>query len=154
MTLLTEESVCWDCRGRDTCMRLKRLSPGKSIRDELESLYDSAKNNEIDTSTLLYRIDGEYKKRNKEIFEILIVNCSMKVQYIERERMANEAANNPEERSNLRYLFYCPMCNKMHINGSGIGKEHNDIINKKRQEEINKNVIEPERKSKNNIQKI
>lgn len=137
MTAIVEESVCWDCKGKSTCQRLKRLSPGKTIREEIEKLYDKAKSGEIDTSTLLHKIDGEYRKRNKEIFEIIIVNCSMKVQYSERERLANEAIMNPEEHSDIRYLFYCSICKRMHISGSGIGKEHKEIIDKQNKE-INK----------------
>lgn len=137
MTTIVEESVCYDCKGRSTCQRLKRLSPGKTIGDEIENLYDKVKTGEIDTSTLLHKIDGEYRKRGKEIFEIIIVNCSMKVQYSERERLAREAIENPEEPSKVRYLFYCTICKRMHISGSGIGKEHKEIIDKQNKE-INK----------------
>lgn len=138
MTIIVEESVCWDCKGKSTCQRIKRLSPGKSIRDEIESLYDRAKKGELDTATLLHKIDGEYRKRGKEIFEILVVNCTMKVQYNERERLAKDAVMSPEEHADLRYLYYCPICKKMHITGSGIGKEHKEIIDKRREMEMNK----------------
>jgi len=134
MTVIVEESVCFDCKGKITCQRLKRLGHGKSIRNEIEDLYDRAKSGELDTSTLLHKIDGEYRKRGKEIFEIIIVNCTMKVQYSERERLANEAMLCPEERADLRYLYYCTICKKMHITGSGIGAEHKKIIDKQKQE--------------------
>ena len=151
MVVIVEESVCWDCKGKSTCQRIKRLSPGRSIREEIESLYDRAKSGELDTATLLHKIDGEYRKRGKEVFEILVVNCTMKVQYNERERLANDAVMNPEEQADLRYLYYCTICKRMHITGSGIGKEHNELMNK--QKEINKDgkKLEPERKGKNNI---
>lgn len=151
MVVIVEESVCWNCKGRSTCQRIKRLSPGKSIREEIETLYDKAKSGELDTATLLHKIDGEYRKRGKEVFEVLVVNCTMKVQYDERERLANEAMVSPEEHADLRYLYYCPICKRMHITGSGIGKEHNELMNK--QKEINKDgkKLEPERKGKNNI---
>ena len=134
MTAIIEESVCYDCKGKDTCQRLKRLRPGTSIRDEIETLYDKAKRGELDTSALLYKITGEYKKRGKEIFEIIIVNCSMKVQYNDRERLAKEAILSPEERAELRYLFYCTVCKKMHISGSGIGREHKKIMDEQKEE--------------------
>jgi len=132
MTVIIEESTCWDCKGRSTCQRIKRLSPGKSIRDEIESLYDQAKRGELDTAGLLYKINGEYKKRGKEVFEILVVNCTMKSQYDDRERLANEAMISLEEHANLRYLIYCTICNKMHISGSGIGKEHQELMDKQK----------------------
>ncbi len=138
MTVIIEESICYNCKGKSTCQRIKRLSPGKSIREEIENLYDQAKRGELDTATLLHKIDGEYRKRGKEVFEVLVVNCTMKVQYDERERLAIEAKMNPEEHADLRYLYYCPMCKKMHITGSGIGKEHKEIIDKQ-EKEINKN---------------
>ena len=151
MTVIVEESTCWDCKGKSTCQRIKRLSPGISIRDEIENLYDRAKAGELDTATLLHKIDGEYRKRGKEIFEILVVSCTMKVQYNERERFANEVIINPEERAESRYLYYCPMCNKMHITGSGIGQEHKAIIDKQKEMEIIKNEnFEAKRKSKDN----
>lgn len=135
MTVIVEESVCYNCKGRDTCQRLKRLTPSKSIRDEIESLYDQAKRGELDTATLLHKIDGEYRKRGKEVFEILVVNCTMKVQYDERERLASEAILNPKGCDESRYLYYCTICKKMHINGSGIGKEHKTIMDKQREKE-------------------
>ena len=150
MTVIVEESVCYDCKGKSTCQRIKRLSPGKSIRDEIESLYDQAKRGELDTATLLHKIDGEYRKRGKEVFEILVVNCTMKVQYDERERLAKDAMMNPDERANLRYLYYCSICKRMHITGSGIGKEHNELMNKQKEIKENGKKLEPERKSKNN----
>jgi len=134
MTAIIEESVCYDCKGKDTCQRLKRLRPGTSIRDEIETLYDKAKRGELDTSALLYKITGEYKKRGKEIFEIIIVNCSMKVQYNDRERLSEKAIVSLEERAELRYLFYCTICKKMHISGSGIGKEHKQIMDEQKEE--------------------
>lgn len=154
MTVVVEESVCYNCRGKDTCQLLKRLNPGKSIRDEIENLYDRAKAGELDTATLLHKIDGEYRKRGKEIFEILVVNCTMKVQYNERERLANEAMISPEEQANLRYLYYCTICKRMHITGSSIGLEHKKIMDEQRKE-VNKNEkkLESERYSKNGAQK-
>ncbi len=155
MTVIIEESVCWDCKGMSTCQRIKRLSPGRSIREEIESLYDKAKSGELNTAELLHKIDGEYRKRGKEVFEILVVNCTMKVQYDERERLAIAAGLNPEEHADLRYLYYCPMCKKMHINGSGIGKEHKQIMDKQREKEINKNGnSETKGKSKNSSQTL
>lgn len=133
MTVIVEESICWDCKARETCQRLKRLRPGASIRDELESLYSKSKSGEIDTSTYLYKVNCEYKRRGKELFEILIVNCSMKAQCDDRERLAREAMINPEGQSELRYLYYCTICKKMHISGSGIGMEH-----KKQMDELKK----------------
>lgn len=155
MTVIVEESVCWNCKGLSTCQRIKRLSPGKSIRDEIESLYDRAKAGELDTATLLHKIDGEYRKRGKEVFEVLVVNCTMKVQYIERERLASEAIMNSKECDELRYLYYCTICKKMHISGSGIGREHKEIMDKQREKEINKNGnTETKRKSKNSLQTL
>lgn len=130
MTVITEESVCCDCKGKETCQRLKRLGYGKSIRQEVEELYDKAKSGEIDTSTLLYKIDGTYRKRKSEVFEIIIVECSMKVQYTERKRLQRESINNKEEPSEQRYLFYCTICKKMHISGSGIGRDHKEEMKK------------------------
>lgn len=137
MTVIIEESVCWNCKGKSTCQRIKRLSPGKSIRDEIENLYDRAKSGELDTATLLHKIDGEYRKRGKEVFEVLVVNCTLKIQYNERERLANEAMMSPEEHADLRYLYYCLICKKMHITGSGIGKEHKQIMDKQKEKELN-----------------
>ena len=150
MTVIVEESVCFDCKGKSTCQRIKRLSPGRSIRDEIESLYDQAKRGELDTATLLHKIDGEYRKRGKEVFEILVVNCTMKVQYNDRERLAKEAIENSEEDANFRYLYYCTICRKMHMTGSGIGLEHKKIMDEQKKE-MNKDgkKLEPERKSKN-----
>ena len=154
MTVIVEESVCWDCKGKSTCQRLKRLGHGKSIRDEIEDLYDRAKKGELDTAMLLHKIDGEYRKRGKEVFEILVVNCTMKVQYNERERLAREAMTSPEEPANLRYLYYCTICRKMHITGSGIGLEHKKIMDEK-EKEVNKDGknFESEKRGKNNTQK-
>lgn len=151
MTVLIEESICYDCKGMSTCQRIKRLSPGKSIREEIENLYDKAKAGEMDTATLLHKIDGEYRKRGKEVFEILVLNCTMKVQYNERERLATEAGLNPEERDESRYLYYCIICKRMHITGSGIGKEHKEIMDKQKEKENKDGNVEAKRKSKDSI---
>lgn len=134
MTVIVEESVCYDCKGKETCQRLKRLSPGKTIREELDDLYDKVRTGEIDVATLLHKVSNEYRIRGKELFEILIVNCSMKIQYNERERLAKKAIVNPGKPANFRYLFYCTICEKMHITGSGIGKEHKKIMDEQKQE--------------------
>lgn len=88
MSVIVEKSICFDCTGKDTCQRLKRLCPGKSIKEEFEGIYDKAKREDFDTDKYLYKINGEYRKRSEETFQIIIVNCSMKVQYSERKRMA------------------------------------------------------------------
>lgn len=126
MTVIVEESICWDCKGKSTCQRLKRLNPGKSIRDEIENLYEKAKVGELDTAELLYKINGEYRKRGKEIFEILIVNCTLKNNYNEGKQLISEI----KEHSESRYLYYCIICKRMHGEGSDIGKKHKEIIDK------------------------
>ena len=154
MAVIVEESVCYDCKGKETCQRLKRLSPGKTIREELDDLYSKVKAGEIDAATLLHKVDSEYRVRGKEVFEIIIAKCSMKVQYNERERIAKEAIMNPERPTNSRYLFYCTICEKMHITGSGIGLEHKIIMDEPKQEMSKYGTnTETERKSKDNTQK-
>ena len=154
MTVIVKESVCYDCKGKETCQRLKRLRPGKTIRDELDELYSKVKTGEIDAATLLHKVGSEYRVGGKEVFEILIVNCSMKVQYNERERLAKNAIMNPEEPANFRHLFYCTICEKMHMTGSGIGIEHKKTMDEQKQEMSKYGTnTETERKSKDNTQK-
>lgn len=85
MTVIVNKSVCIDCDGVSTCMRLKRLNPGTNIRDSFTKLYDGVdvgKPSEVK----LYKKEG----REKEVFEIIIVNCSMKAQYEMRKKKGSE----------------------------------------------------------------
>jgi hypothetical protein len=81
MTVLIEKSVCSDCGGKETCQRLNRLNPGKQIRDEQYEMHEKAKKGGLDSPDFFVKPYGECRERAIEVFEIQIVNCSMKKRY-------------------------------------------------------------------------
>lgn len=76
MTVLLEQSICKDCLGNETCQKFKRLNPGETIRDTMENVYDGVNIGTISGAKLYCR-----PGRQKEIFEIIVVNCSQKKRY-------------------------------------------------------------------------
>ncbi len=117
MPVIVEQSACIDCEGLTTCQRLKRLNPGRCIRDNHTKVFDG-----FDTGTVsgaeLYVKPG----RQEEVFDLIIVNCSMKKQY----PMRKERGVVAEEESEHNKLYYCNICKSMHMNGSDIGKSHKE----------------------------
>lgn len=109
MTVIIEKSICVDCDGRNTCQRLKRLNPGISIRDELIQKYESG--NEFLCKLVKSRIG-----RPKEVFEVIIVTCSMKEQQNKRKKFTVRDAVSP--------LYYCNLCQMMHRDNSELGIAH------------------------------
>lgn len=83
MTVIVEKSVCFDCKGKLTCQRLKRLIPGKTIKEEVEHTHSHLSKDNI-----------KYRERRSEIFEMVIINCSMKNQYDTREKFSKEVNKN------------------------------------------------------------
>lgn len=78
MSVLIEQSICKDCLKVNTCQRLKRLIPGTTIRDSHTDLYgaygEHGGNFGVISGAKLYAKPN----RPKEIFELIIVNCSLK----------------------------------------------------------------------------
>lgn len=120
MTVIVEQSVCKDCFGIESCMRLKRLNPGMSLRDNMEKLYEGVHTSGDKSEEPVYKRQG----RSKETFEIVIVKCSMKEQYETRLKMRNIK----EEVSIDKTLFYCTICLSMHKRGSKVGVEHTRLM--------------------------
>ncbi len=114
MSVIVEKSVCVDCIGRDTCQRLKRLNPGVTIRDELIQKYERG---DIKKDELLCKLVKSRAGRPEEIFEIIIVNCSLKGQYSERKRLGNV-------KDGTGIMYYCKLCESMHNEKSEIGFAH------------------------------
>ncbi len=115
MTVIVEKSVCYDCEGVSSCMRLKRLNPGTTIRDESVKLFegvDVGKPSEVP----IYKKQG----RKSEVFEIIITTCSMKEQYVMRKKRGTLT----EEEKAENMLYFCSLCKSMHRVGSDVGKAH------------------------------
>lgn len=130
MSVIIEKSVCVDCQGLSSCMRLKRLNHGKTIRDELTKLYkgvDVGKPSDIEV----------YKNpdRKIEIFEVIISKCSLKEQYEMRKKRGQ--LSNEEKEDNT--LYYCNICKSMHKESSELGKSHKEESMRLFKERVEKN---------------
>lgn len=107
MSVLINQSTCFDCEGRATCQRFKRLNPS-SIRDDLIQTFK--------TDSLSCKVIESREGRPKEIFEVVIQNCSMKSQCANRKKFRLHDVTNP--------LKYCKLCQTMHQENSKIGVLH------------------------------
>lgn len=123
MTVIIEKSICVDCDGRNTCQRLKRLSPGLTIRDEMIQKYEHG---DIKKDELLYKLISTRSGRPKDIFEVIIVTCSMKNQYSFRKK--NSVLTEKQKEENV--LYYCNLCKSMHRLNSTMGRAHKPISDK------------------------
>lgn len=124
MSVVIKESVCRDCSKVDTCMKLKRLGTGKTIRDELLEVRGKAAGGK----DFLYKLVEE-RKRPPEVFEVVIKKCGVMIQNKEYVRMKKrlEEKTKKSETEDDDKLYYCDLCKAMHRNGSDIGKAHKDL---------------------------
>lgn len=113
MSVIVEKSVCAGCDGRDTCQRLKRLTPGLTIRDEIIQKCESG---DIKKDELLCKPVKSRVGRPEEVFEMIIVTCSLKGQYSERKRLGSTKDDIG--------MYYCILCKSMHSKKSGVGIAH------------------------------
>lgn len=82
MVVLTNQSTCRDCKGLQVCQKVKRLNPASTISDELRDMWCKASKGELDENVMLCKIDSStYRERPIDVFDIIIVNCSMKKRY-------------------------------------------------------------------------